>query len=151
MHIRWDLAGSALVYVIVLLIGSHLFLRWLYAEITSRGGGGRRVWKAQWTVSGFVMVVVMFVAGIAGIGIAHQTTWLARSPEPLYRRSSYRANRVKCAGNLRQIGLGLVEYADAHEGTFPDDFAELFPHADITADIFVCPATWAARRGQDAR
>lgn len=136
VHMRWELAASAVVYAAVLLAGSQYFLRWLYREMT----GG--VWQWGWTLRGFALVLLMFVAGTGAVGAIHQVNWLARSPEPMFRAQwGDRANRVKCASNLWQIGQAMNLYAQEHGGQFPDDLPALILHADLVADNFVCPST----------
>ncbi len=63
------------------------------------------------------VVVLMFVAGIATIGITHQAVWLLTSQEPLFTSGGL-ARRAQSVNNLKQIGLGLGNYAEANE-TFP--------------------------------
>jgi hypothetical protein len=144
LRVRWDVAVSTAVYLVLLVVGAHLFLRWLYRETRdpAAGSGERRRWRLRWTLGGLAVVLLMFVAGTAAVGIVHQSVWLARSPKPIYRSGSYRANRIKCQSNLRQIGYGLMLYAEDHGGRYPDDLAELIrAGVDVTSDVFVCPAS----------
>src|SRR5436309_2896101 len=81
----------SLIYALLLIAGSHLFLRWLYREMKGANDASNRdTWKWRWTLSGFSIVVLMFAAGIAVTGVAHQVTWMSRSGEPLYRKGSAR-------------------------------------------------------------
>jgi len=146
LHYRWDMIGSALIYALLFVAGSHLFLNWVCREVRPTTSGERAnqgsAWKWRWTLSGFAIVVLMFASGIALTGIVHQVTWMSRSGEPLYRKWSapYRiASRVKCASNLRQIGLALLMYADAEKGNFPDDLGTLLITEDLSPELFVCP------------
>jgi prepilin-type processing-associated H-X9-DG protein len=59
------------------------------------------------------------------------------SPEPAWR--------IKCASNLKQIGLSLQIYAGEHSGQYPASFQELLPAADITTEVFVCPLSTDTR------
>src|SRR5688572_15593459 len=140
IDVRWDLVASAVLCAAALAGGAHLFMRWLYREMraadadagadgTAPAPGG---WRLRWTISAMALVLLMFVAGTAAVGIVHQATWLARSPRPVYTRSAHAANRIKCASNLRQIGFALSMYANDHGGKFPDDLPTLLLHADIT-------------------
>lgn len=137
IHWRWDMVWSTAAYALTLVIGAHLFLRWLHREMSSTQASAK--WRWSWTLSGFCLVLLMFTAGMAAIGVAHQTGWLIRSPEPLYRRSTLAANRIKCESNLRQIGLALHLYANHHGGSLPDDFSTLILNEDLSAAVFVCP------------
>ena len=152
LEVRWDLVASVAVYVAALVVGSHLFLGWLYRESGRRDRvppvptdpaalPAARRWKWRWTLAGFALIGLMFAAGTATIGVVHQVSWLARSPEPIYRRGRDRPNRIKCAANLRTIGQGLLMYAQDHGGKYPDDFGTVLRDADITSEVFVCPSS----------
>ena len=54
------------------------------------------------------------------------------------------ANRVKCASNLRMIGLELVTYANQNGGKFPDTIEELIASGNITSAVYDCPVTSAS-------
>ena len=59
---------------------------------------------------------------------------LCRAREP--------ANRVKCASNLKQIGLALAEYARANNGRYPPDLSVLLqPQSDLAPAVFTCPSS----------
>lgn len=52
-----------------------------------------------------------------------------------------RAHRVMCGSNLRQIGQGLMLYAQDHADQFPPTLDLLILHADVRAEVFICPST----------
>lgn len=60
---------------------------------------------------------------------------------PTLCRSSEQANRVKCASNLRQIGMAMDDYAKTHGGKFPPDLQTLARDSDLTSVAFVCPSS----------
>jgi prepilin-type processing-associated H-X9-DG protein len=68
--------------------------------------------------------MLMFGAGIAAVGITHQTAWLLTAPEPILQggfRESVR--RIHSGNNLKNIGLALHDYDDKYShfppgGTF---------------------------------
>ena len=61
---------------------------------------------------------------------------------PSLGRARETANRVKCASNMRQIGLAAVLYAnDAEGGAFPPDLETLLATQDVTSAVMVCPSS----------
>jgi hypothetical protein len=87
---RWGLA-TALVSVAILAVGGHFFAAWLYRARSSSGVGSPR-WRKRWTAGIGVMVVILFVSGIAAIGIIHQITWLVTSPDRLITVTMFRGD-----------------------------------------------------------
>jgi hypothetical protein len=83
--------------------GGHAFLRWLYAA-TGQETEPRR-WPWKWTIKLVGLVVLLFVAGVAVTGVAHQTGWLIRSPEPLTQGNRDAHPRTISASNLKQMTL----------------------------------------------
>lgn len=119
--VRVDGAGvaTAVGCLGLLGVGSHAFCRWLYGQIGKGPSLDEARWRMRWTVSGLALVVVMFVAGIAATGVAHQVGWLIGSSEPLAVGSGSVAARLSQSRyNLKQIGLGLHNY-HAAQASFP--------------------------------
>jgi hypothetical protein len=101
--------------VALLAVGLQRFLGWLYGQSTAEGPPRR--WRKRWTAAILAAVVLMFAAGIAAIGITHQTAWLLNSPEPIALRGSYR--QVQSMANLKQIAISCEAYNDALREGFP--------------------------------
>jgi predicted Zn finger-like uncharacterized protein/prepilin-type processing-associated H-X9-DG protein len=59
---------------------------------------------------------------------------------PSLTRARETANRVKCASNMRQIGLAAIMYANEHGGPLPDDLAVLFANEDLGPSTLNCPS-----------
>jgi len=138
IRVRWAPIGSTAVYVVMLLSGSHYFLRWLYREM--RGSAVPPNWNWRWTIGGFLIIVLMFTSGMAAIGAAHQTAWLVNSPEPLFRQHGEVRNRIICPNNLRTIGEALTLYAANHDHKYPVDLSALLSE-DLSAATLVCPSS----------
>ena len=64
---------------------------------------------------------------------------------PSLGRAREQANRIKCASNLRQIGMACIMYAGANGGQFPDAIGTLYANSDLTPEVFNCPSSDAAR------
>ncbi|QJW97111.1 DUF1559 family PulG-like putative transporter [Frigoriglobus tundricola] len=97
--------GTAVGCLAGVTVGAHVFLRW-FAGVESN-------WPWKRTLRCVGLVVLMFVAGIAVVGMIHQTSWLVRSPEPLFRGGRDVTARMHSSNNLKQIGLGsLMAHGD---------------------------------------
>jgi hypothetical protein len=127
-QVRFDLGvvATAAICLPLFVVGGHSFLRWLSASIVGedlpepvRG----RIWKWRWTVSLVVLVLMMFIAGMAAAGIAHQTGWLITSRENWTEGSGRLfAARMMSVNNLKQIGLGLHNYHEARSSFPPGSY-----------------------------
>jgi hypothetical protein len=68
--------------VAVLGVGSHLFLRWLWQQLRAQQGEASP-WPVRWSVSALALLVLLFLATMATVGIGHHLGWLASSRDPL--------------------------------------------------------------------
>jgi prepilin-type processing-associated H-X9-DG protein len=73
--------------------------------------------------------------------IAFFLVWAGFVLLPSVKRTGVVENRVKCANNLRQIGLAISLYAGELHGEYPDSFGTLLLHQDIAASVFICSET----------
>jgi hypothetical protein len=80
-----------------------------------------------------------FFWGVTGSGVMILGAMLVLSTSLC--RSSETANRIKCASNLRQIGLAITQYANDHAGQFPDSLETILLNGDVTAAVFTCPSS----------
>jgi prepilin-type processing-associated H-X9-DG protein len=77
---------------------------------------------------------------MSGIGVG-QSAMMVSVLLPSLNRARETANRVKCASNLRQIGMAVLLYSNDNHGKYPPDLGTLIKTEDITASVFVCPDT----------
>jgi prepilin-type processing-associated H-X9-DG protein len=70
---------------------------------------------------------------------ASWVTW-DRVSYRLLGRSGCGSPRIKCASNLKQIGLALQIYSNENGKRFPPSFDPLIEDI-VTADLFICPQT----------
>lgn len=60
---------------------------------------------------------------------------------PSLNRARETANRVKCATNMKQIGMGLLLYANENNNRLPLTPGELIKTVGLPVDVFVCPSS----------
>jgi prepilin-type processing-associated H-X9-DG protein len=119
--VAWGGVITAALCLALFLAGLHTFLVWLYDQVGAAADPGDpavRRWRPRWTLALGVLLVLIFVAGLSAAGIAHQVGWLLTSEEPLVQSDSGAMSRAISTNNLRQIGLGLDGYHEAHQ-SFP--------------------------------
>lgn len=81
-------------------------------------------------------VVLVALASLVGAGV-----FACIFLPALNRDRSGDSSRVKCASNLRQIGMGVMMYANENGGQFPDAVEKLITTQDLTSEVFVCPSS----------
>ncbi len=121
--------GFSLLTLILLAGGLHGLLRSWFRAVEPASGdspsspSSQTAWRLRWTVAITACLVVAFAAGICAVGIAHQTAWMATSPEPNLRFESRMAEavrRTQSRNNLKNIGMALNQFV-SDKGTLPPD------------------------------
>jgi prepilin-type processing-associated H-X9-DG protein len=59
---------------------------------------------------------------------------------PSLNRAREAANRVKCASQLRQMGMAMVMYVNDNNGAMPPDLATLLESAELPPQLVLCPS-----------
>jgi len=97
-----SIAGPALLFAAVCLatlgLGGHHCLQWLYRAWRSgddRSDEAAR-WQPRWTGSLLALLVLLFTANIATVGVVHQLGWIAAAPILTHSWStpSFRARQI---------------------------------------------------------
>jgi hypothetical protein len=88
IHVNPMAIITALVCVVLLLVGAHIFLTWL-ARAWQAGQTDAVPWRKRWTVSLVSLILLVFVAGTTMVGITHQVAWLSTSPDSWTKSTRY--------------------------------------------------------------
>jgi prepilin-type processing-associated H-X9-DG protein len=137
-ELSWPGLLTGAVWLAVMVGLGHLTARWLWASVRPEAAP----WKLRRTAMVALTVIVLFVAGMAATGVAHQAVWLARSDAPWITASRRPAvDRAKCASNLRQIGQAIELYAKENGNRFPPNLKELLRTQDISPELMTCAAS----------
>ncbi|MCY2954737.1 MAG: hypothetical protein NTU53_22630 [Planctomycetota bacterium] len=99
-----------------------------------------RIWKV---LLGVVVGLALLIALVSVLSrIRKESVVRVDMPSESPReRGLALANQVKCASNLRQIGQGIMLYANDRGGKFPPRLEVLITDVDLNPEVFVCPAS----------
>jgi hypothetical protein len=108
--------ATGMVCFAVLSAGLHVFLRWQFAHMQraklATASTAPHRWRWRWTMGIILLVVLLFVSGLAATGVTHQAVWFLTSAEPnlqLGHFSYFRSNELEVTGKA------LAAYHDAHQ------------------------------------
>jgi hypothetical protein len=113
MTISWVGVATAAVAAGLCLALGHVLLRRLSESSINTEGQVR--WPFARTAALFAGAVLMFVAGIAAVGVAHQAAWIIRSGDPIVSDGSRVAMRMQSSNNLKHLALAAHAYEDKDE------------------------------------
>lgn len=108
---------TAIVTVAGLTVGLHYFCSWLRRSIKPADDIAAEVctpWKWQWTYVLLGVIVLMFTAGVAQVGLSHQVVWLATTRERLTEVDWDLPSSMLSKQNLRAVGVALHNHHEKH-------------------------------------
>jgi hypothetical protein len=93
--------GLGALCLVLATAGVHSFAGWFRSARRPEA----TPWRLKWTISLVGLFVLAFTAGIAFVGVAHQTAWLATAPEPLIASDSVHGPETAAIGALKTIAI----------------------------------------------
>jgi hypothetical protein len=110
--------GFSLLALTLFTLGLHGLGRSLWARPPVGEQGTRPpAWRWRWSLAIVLTIFVMFAAGLAFLGVAHQAGWLLTAPEPLVG-PGVGGWGYPSVNNMKHISLGLSNHEDAY-GALP--------------------------------
>jgi len=104
--------GMALGCVALAAVVGHRFCLWL------RQG---EPWRWRWTLAGLSGILILFAAGMAFTGVAHQVGWLMRSPKPLWIHTG--SNERSPSASLKTVASAQADFrGNDRDGNRIQDF-----------------------------
>jgi prepilin-type processing-associated H-X9-DG protein len=148
IRLNYGTLWSTVVLVVLLGLGSHNLCGWIYRAMADGvGEAGPRRWRARWTLGLLAAVLVSFAAGTSAVAVVHQVTYLSRSGQAIWGGGEP-MQAIRCASQVRQVLGALTRYAEAHDGRFPENLADLVGTDDFDPRTLVCP-TFVSLRPKD--
>jgi prepilin-type N-terminal cleavage/methylation domain-containing protein/prepilin-type processing-associated H-X9-DG protein len=95
----------------------------------------RQTQKQSVKRTGFTLIELLVVIAIIAI--------LAAILFPVFARARENARRASCLSNMKQLGLGIMQYTQ--------DFDETMPFAGRTAQVSGCNGSWCGHWAQDVQ
>ncbi|MBA4032887.1 MAG: hypothetical protein C0478_18625 [Planctomyces sp.] len=86
VSVRWDAVAMFVASLALATVVAHLTFSWFHREFQQRREQSVTRWRWKWTLVLMAGFLLLFAAGISFVGVTHQMSWLATSPEPLVGR-----------------------------------------------------------------
>jgi hypothetical protein len=88
MEINFVATATGVLCIAITLVVLHWLGAWLYREVRERRRqfGWPPAWRWQWTLGLVAAVMLMFIAGLAGVGLFRTTSWFLESPRIFVNR-----------------------------------------------------------------
>jgi hypothetical protein len=83
---------TGILCAVMAIVALHSFARWLYAEARIKKGRDDwpAAWRWSWSVGLCAVVGMMFIAGLAGVGLFRTTSWFLETPQFVTRANDFR-------------------------------------------------------------
>lgn len=108
--------------------GLHWTMRWLYPQVSRQPSGEPHVWRFPMTIGCVLIVLLLFAAGTAMVGVTHQAVWLLTGrktdkqtelmeEQPVsgaIAQMRFAAGQSQSRSYLKEIGLGMHNFHDTH-------------------------------------
>lgn len=114
VSVNWSGVATAAVCLTLFTLGAHRFLSWFCRHLPAQSSTAMAVgnrWRLAWTCYLVSSVVIMFVAGISAVGLAHQFAWMATGK--IIVSGAQVPRLIHSRSHLEYIGIALAEYHDA--------------------------------------
>ena len=118
VQVNWNAVATAAICLLLIFAISHRFLRWLWSARHETNETPARPWQKRWTALLVGAVVLMFITGVAFVGVVHQLGWMAASRDKLTTYQLRLGEFYSSPKNLNQIGGGAHNYRETFK-TFP--------------------------------
>src|SRR5262249_11253785 len=102
---------TAIAALLLLTLIVHLLMRRFYNRPAAIGLPPRS-WPVRKTLALVGVVVLVFGAGIAAVGVTHQTAWLATADEPRVKSSGRVGAHLRSQNNLKQMAIAAHNFLD---------------------------------------
>ncbi len=126
VQVNWMLVGIGIGSFTGIVLIIHHLGRWFTNSNVSDNGNGSG-WQFRSSVCVGLLIVTMFCAGLAAVGVTHQAVWLIRSPNDWMVQKIggrvYQSEDYAVEYKLKSLDLGLNLYGDQNKRLpfSPDD------------------------------